>query len=386
MNQESQLIICALRKAVAGTEEALCLDVNWSDFLELAQAHMLLPLMYDGLHRDPGDWSRIPENVKKILTNAFLQAVCMDTRLDMVRQQLEQKLTQADIPYIFLKGAVLKHDYPTPAFRTMCDMDVLVHIADFSKIAAISESIGGKLIHSDGNHRNYGFPNGIAVEFHPNLIHQDAHVGSGINPGWQYAAADHPHKLTEEGCYLHTICHMAHHFAYGGVGVRFVLDVWVSCHLHKPQPDREKVEKELERLGLLEFTENIEALAEWWFGQGEGSPLLEELEAYILTSGSHGHTGRSMLNAVSLSTSGTGRSAILRRVFYSREDMEARFPWCSGKPWLLPLAWCVRAFRALTKHGNFVWEWGRGTMAVSKADAVKQKNKLARFGIRLNDK
>lgn len=381
MDAGSKLLIGALRRTVAGKSETLSLDVDWQATMKLAGSHMLLPLLYDGLHRVPEDWAKVPEAAQKILHSAFLQAVYRDSQMDNIGQKLREKLTEAEIPHVFLKGAVLKQDYPVPALRTMCDMDILVRTEDFYKIATVSESIGGKLGHSDGNHRNYSFPGGVTVEFHPNLIHHDVPVGTQINPGWQYADANDPSKLTEEGFYLNTICHLANHFVAGGVGVRFVLDVWVNRHLRKPEADPNIVESELERFGLLDFARKIEALAEMWFGEGESTPLLEELGEYILSSGSHGHTDRAILNAVSLSAGGNRTSALLGKVFYSRAEMEDRFPWCKGKPWLLPAAWCVRAYRAVTRHGHLILQWGKGTSTVSKEEAAQQKEKLARFGI-----
>lgn len=386
MNAESKLLIGALRRAVAGTTEALSLSVDWQALLKLARMHMLLPLLYDGLHREPKDWEKVPEAAKKLLHQSFLQAVYQDTRMDQRCWQLEQKLIQEDVPHIFLKGSVLKQDYPVPALRTMCDLDVLVYTEDYPKLDAVAEAMGGKLGHGDGNHRNYSFPGGVTVEFHPNLIHHDVPVGTQINPGWQYGDPDDPHKLTEEGFYLNTICHLANHFVAGGVGVRFVLDVWVNCHRRKPEADRTIVEAELERFGLLDFARKIEALAEWWFGSGESTLLLEELGEYILTSGSHGNTDRAILNAVSLSPGGTGTSALLSKAFFSRAEMEDRFPWCKGRPWLLPVAWLVRACRAVTKHGSHILTWSKGTGKITNEQAVRQKEKLERFGIRRNKK
>jgi hypothetical protein len=68
-------------------------------------------------------------------------------------------------------------------------------------------------------------------------------------------------------------------------------------------------------------------------------------------------------------------------MFYSREEMEDRFPWVKGKPILLPAAWCVRAFRAVTRHGSSILQWGKGTGEVTEEDVAAQKEKLKRFGI-----
>lgn len=384
MTPESELLIGALRRSIISTNEYLSLNVDWKQLLLLAKRHMLLPLLYDGLRKSPGDWEQVPEGAKTILHQAFLQAVYADTQSTDVKQQLTMRLSAASIPHIPLKGAVLKENYPEPSLRTMCDIDILVHTKDFPPIDKIAKALGGIPGHSDGNHRNYGFPGGVEVEFHPNLLHQDTPVGTQINPGWQYADPQNPCKLTEEGFYLNTICHLANHFVAGGVGVRFVLDVWVNRHLRKPEFDREIVEKELNSFGLLDFAQKIEALAEWWFGEGESSPVLEELGEYILTSGSHGRADRAILNAVSLSLGGTRASALVGKMFYSREEMEDRFPWCKGKPWLLPAAWCTRAFKAVTKHGHLILKWSKDTGKVTNEQVAEQKEKLRRFGIRRN--
>ncbi len=384
MNAESRLLIGALRRAVAGKNESLCLDVDWQKTMKLAAAHMLLPLLYDGLHRNPEEWAQVPEPAQKMLQQHFMRSVYQDTQFAHLRQQLAHELTQTQVPHVFLKGAVLKNDYPIPALRTMCDMDVLVYTKDYAAIAAVSEKLGGKPGHSDGNHRNYSFPGGVTVEFHPNLLHHGTPVGTDINPGWQYVRKDDASfclEMTEEGMYLNTICHLANHFVSGGVGVRFVLDVWVSRNLRKTQPDRTFVEAELKKFGLLEFARHIEMLAETWFGDGDPAALPEGLEEYILTSGSHGLMDRAILNAVALSPGGSQSSALLKKAFYSRAELEDRFPWCKGKPWLLPAAWCTRAFRAVTRHGSKILQWGRGTGQISQDEVENQQRLLRRFGI-----
>lgn len=381
MTKESRLLIGALGWAVTGKREGLSLDVDWEALLKLAKEHMLLPLLCEGLQK-ADCWENVPEQAQKSLQKAYMQAIYQDMQMENLRLQLEEKLKNKKIPHVFLKGSVLKYDYPEPALRIMCDMDILVHTKDYPAIEKIATSLGGQPGHSDGNHRNYQFPGGVEVEFHPNLIHQDTPVGTDINPGWQYTQETAEGiQMTEEGIYLNTLCHLANHFVLGGVGVRFVLDVWVNRHLRKAPLNREQVEKELSRFGLLDFAKNIEALAECWFAEGENSPILEELGEYILTSGSHGRQDRAVLNNVSLSKGGSRASALWGKIFYSRGEMEDRFPWCKGKPWLLPIAWCVRAWKAVTKRGKLIFTWSKETSKVSKEQAAAQKEKLARFGI-----
>ncbi len=384
MKKEEKLLITLLRIAITGNPEPLAQEVNWERLLHLADLHKVIPLIFDGLQKSGADLTAIADQQLNALRMGYMHAIFQSAQLDQLRTQLNVGLCSRHVPHIFLKGAVLKYDYPIPALRTMSDLDILVHTQDYDAIDALAAELSGKPIEGDGNHKNFVFPGKLCVEFHPNLLHHDTPVGTQINPGWQYAKPVDGcgMELTEEGFYLNTICHLANHFVDGGVGVRFVLDVWVNRHLRKAQADRTFVEQELERFGLLEFAEHIEALADCWFGGGKSYPLLADLEEYILTSGSYGSEQRAMLNAIALSEGGSSSSALMGRLFYSREEMEDRFPWVKGKPYLLPAAWCVRAYRAVTNHGGLIRDWVKGTRAATKEEITQRQDFLRRSGIR----
>ena len=384
MTAEQKLLIDALAQAVAGKPCEMPENVDWRQFVGLCKMHAVEALVYDGLQK-ANLWSQVPEPGQKILTQAYQTAIFRDAQFAHLKKTLTEKLDGAQVPYILLKGICLKESYPEPALRTMCDMDILVHTQDYATLDRIAEEMGAKLGHGDGNHHNYTFPGGVTVEFHPNLLHHDTPVGTQINPGWQYAQAG-SNSLTPEGFYLNTLCHLANHFVAGGVGIRFVLDVWVNRHLRMPGFDRSVVEEELNRFELLEFAQNIEALAEFWFGRGEETPLLEALGEYILSAGQYGTMDRAVLNSVVLAPKQSKSSALLKKAFYSREELEDRFPWCQGKPYLLPVAWCTRCFRAVTRRGGLILKWSKETGKISGEEIAMQKELLNQFGIRSKEK
>lgn len=378
MKSEYDLLIGALACAVAEKPLKMPETVDWQVFLRLAKLHKVEALVHLGLRG-----VEVPEYVETLLSGAFRTAIFQHVQMEHRKSILETVFTEAKLPHIFLKGSVLKYSYPVPELRTMCDIDVLVHTEHYPALDAAMQSVGGKVTYSDGNHRNYQFPEGVKVECHPNLVHHAVPVGTGINPGWQYADGN---VLTPEGVYLNTLCHLADHFVSGGVGVRFVLDVWVNRYLRKPQMDRTFVEAELERIGLLEFAHKIEQLADAWFGNRPMTPLLEELGEYILTSGSYGTTDRAILNAVSFSSGRNRMSTLLKKAFYPKADLEDRFPWCKGKAWLLPAAWCCRAFKAVTTNGKLIVKWSKDSGKINQAQADENMRKLNRFGIYSNKK
>ena len=379
MNGERKLLIAALRSAMTGEIPEVPEQVDWQNFLTLAAVHKIEGLVYSGLKN-----VALPQEVTVRLNGAYHQAVFYDTQFTYISQQLKKRLTDAQVPHIFLKGACLKQDYPVPALRTMADLDILVHVEDYKKVDEVCAALGGQAIGGDGNHHSFVFSGGVVVEFHPNMLHHATLIAPELNPGWQYARKDCPTcamELTEEGFYLHVLCHMADHFVGGGVGVRFVLDVWVLRNRRKMPIDRAFVEQELTRFGLLEYARNIERLAEIWFGTAQTDAVMDDLGEYILTSGVHGHSDRAMLNAVALSKGGSRFSALWHKVFYPRAELEDRYPWTKGKPWLLPAAWCARVFRAVTTHGRVVAAWSKGTGSITGEQVQQQRQQLERFGI-----
>ncbi len=378
MKPEQKLLISLIGEAITGKPAVLPENADWDALVALTQEHVLGAMVCHALQNHP----EAPAEVSQKLFGDYQYAIFRDAQMEHWRSAVGKALCDAGAPHIFLKGMCLKRDYPVPALRTMTDIDLLVRKEDLSAIREAMLSLGAKAEDGDGNHNNYMLPGNVEIECHPMLINGGSPIAAGINPGWQYAVKTETAEqvLSEEGFYLNIICHLAEHFAGGGAGVRFVADVWI-CRNRRQQPDRAFVEQELRRFGLLDFARNIEALAEAWFGDGEMTPVLEEIGEYILTSGSHGKADRAMLNAASLSEGGSGFSALLKKFRYPRQDLEVRFPWVRGRPWLLPVAWLVRLFRAVFRHSKQAASWGKNVFHTSKEDVENQRENLRRYGI-----
>lgn len=378
MEAKYSLLLALVRNQITGTPVQIPTDADLEGLFDAARRHKLGTFVCAALEGTPYEMQAL-----QAIGATYHGAVFIDVQADHIRSDLTRVLGEAGIDHVYQRGICLKHDYPVPAMRTMSDMDVLVRSRDLHKLPKVMEQLPCKQKPGDGNHRIFVVEPGMTVEFHPELIHCSSTVGTGINPGWQYVPEGQEQaekQMTEEGFYLNILCHLANHFAAGGVGVRFVLDVWVCNHLRKTKPDRAFVEQELERIGLLKFGLQVEQLAEVWFSGAESNEILDELGEYILTSSSHGDSRRAMLNAVCLS--GSGFSALWRKVFYPRQDLYNRFDWVRGRAWLLPAAWLVRVFQAVTRRSGLILRWSKGAMNFSDEQIAQQREKLMRFGIR----
>lgn len=379
MEAEYSLLLALIRSPFTGAAPVLPENPPWEALSQAARRHKLEPLVYLALQDVD-----MPEAVRDRLYSAYHKALFRDTQYDHVQLQVSQVLEKHKIPHVFMRGICLKRHYPMPWLRTMADMDILVHARDLPAIAKAMAETEGQAVYGDGNHRNYKFPQGVSLEFHPQLLHPGSPVGTVVNPGWQYVPSQEGYcqQMGEEGFYLNIMCHFANHFFAGGAGIRFVLDIWVCRHLRKEPMDRTFVEQELEKAGLLEFARKIEQLAEIWFSDAPMVPELEQLAQYICTSGLHGREDRAHLNAICFSRGGTGFSALMSKVFYPRGDLENRFDWVQGRWYLLPAAWVVRAWIALTQRLPMVKRWHKGTKQYSKEEIAQNKNMLRDFGLK----
>ena len=386
MTTEQKLMLSSLRSAVTGCPlDTVSAEVDWQQFAYQSGIQSVGPLVWQGLQSAPGLLSKIPAGISAAFRMSYLNAYKRDTQQEHLRGVLTEELNRLAVPHIYLKGSAIQSSYPEPALRTMSDIDLLVYAADFQKIREAASRLGAVPVSGDGNHRIYIFPGDLKVEFHPNMLHHDTAVGTRINPGWQYARKledTYRQELTPEGLYLNLICHLAGHFIGNGVTARFLADIWVFRHRRKPEPDWTSVEKSLDEIGLAEFARNIAALSEVWFSDSPYTPVTEELEDYVLSFVREEDSDRSVLNAMSLSPGKSRISALRKRAFYSRAEMEDRYPWCRGKAWLLPAAWCARAFRAVTTHGIHIRRWVQKTKTFSRDDVSRQAELLDRFGLR----
>lgn len=378
MTAQYELLIALIRSQMNGTAYTLPPNSDLQALADIARKHKLEPFLYMALENDS-----LPQPLADRLFGTYHRAHFRDVQYDYVQQEITQALTQKGIDHVFMRGICLKHAYPDPALRTMSDIDILVRSHDLPKLRKALKHTNGVQEAGDGNHRNYRFPPDVKAEFHPMLLHCSSPVATEINPGWQLVPDNQPtfrKEMSPEGFYLNVMCHFANHFFAGGAGIRFVLDIWVCNHRMPPLTDRAFVEAELKRVGIADFAKKAEQLSEIWFSGSPMDPELQEMAEYIFASGLHGRDDYAMLNAICFSPGGSGFSALLRRIFYPKGDLENRYDWVQGRPWLKWAAWLARAFRVVTRRFGMLFRWSKGTGSFTKEQIRKQKEKLERFG------
>lgn len=236
------------------------------------------------------------EEIKAKFQNQILLAVCRYEQLHYELTRLKATLNDAEIPFIPLKGSVIRQYYPEPWMRTSCDIDVLVHEADLPKaIVCLTDGLQYRYETQNQHDVSLFTQQGQHIELHYTLL-EDGPVNSALavlDTVWDTAIKRDGytcwHEMPDEMFYFYHIVHMAKHFvSTGGCGIRPFLDLWVLNHC--VCFDREKREQLLAAGGLAVFAGRAEQLSEVWFGNDQHTEVTIQMEEFILRGGVYGTT------------------------------------------------------------------------------------------------
>lgn len=304
----------------------------------------------------------------------------MNSVLDSVIKVFEK----AQIPFIPLKGSVLRNYYPNPTIRTSCDIDVLIKKADLKRAESILiKELGYTPFHKDTHDIAFSTPNDITLELHFDLIEKNV-VGVAEKPlanVWKSAILKAGTKfhyvLSDELFYYYHIIHMAKHFLNGGCGIRSVMDVWV---LNNKIPfDKEKRDDLLKSGNLLKFANKMETLCEIWFGDSETSSEFENVESYIIFGGTYGNAKN---EAIVKSTVKTHKfSYLISRIWVPYETLKFEYPSLNGKKYLILFYQIHRWFRFIFTSKKRKFEENKKNSVVNAANSQKAREMLDFLGL-----
>ena len=291
-------------------------------------------------------------------------------RMNQEYTEICRVLDEAGIPYMPLKGAVMRQYYPEPWMRTSSDIDILVKPKD---IPAATEALVSVL-----NYRNDGAydhdvqmfaPSGVHLELHFETI-EDYHLASAnkvLSKIWDEHAVPlkgQCYAMGNEMFYFYHIAHMAKHFQEGGCGIRFFVDMWLLNHSVKY--DKIKKDDLLQQGGLLEFAQHAEQLSEVWFGEHTHTEVTKRMESYILNGGVYGSRDNKM--AVKHVNKGGRFGYALYLLFRPYHELTREYPILYKHKWLYPFCQMHRWICLLFNRG-----FSRAAVLLSRgADAYEE--------------
>ena len=342
-----QMMLALVRSAMGGeplteAQRQACTPEVCRGVMRLAEKHDLKHLVADAMVKQ-----QLMDDPDGRLKKAVYLAIYRHQRLEYVGKQTAAILETAGIPFLPLKGSVIRSRYPQPWMRTSCDLDILVHPEDLEKAVAALVTQGGFENKGRGYHDvTLKAPNGATVELHFSLL-EDGRFPKAeaiMEQVWAHAApvreGSMEHRMSDEMFLFHHILHMAYHIKEGGCGIRPFLDLWLLGR----EENREPREALLEAGGLLAFARTAADLAAVWFSEMPHRDMTRNLEHYILRGGVFGTAG----NQAAMNQANTGGNAITSRIFLSPEILRGHYPVLERHGWLMPFCQVARWFRLLS--------------------------------------
>lgn len=331
--------------------------IHIDELVEIAHRNHMDYLILGALLRSDlaeGKKSNIKSFVIKSTMRSMTQIHCL--------KELEEEFEKEGIYYQVLKGSILKKLYPTPEMREMSDIDVMIHAENLKRAKKVVEEMGFTLHESVKHHDIYMKAPFLIIELHHALYDKDVDKNQYeyfknaehliVKEGKKYAL-----QFSTEDFYVYLIAHMAKHFYETGCGIRNVIDVYLYRQCYEATWDEAIIESELAKCGLTVFEDRIHTLAQVWLG-GQKSDLFSKMlfnymvDCGIYGKGEYGLWGKfAMLNKTDIINYQS--HAKWWYYFPPKSYMERDYPWLKKLPFLIVVAWGIRAVHGLfSKDGR----------------------------------
>ena len=386
MNAINQMFLEALAAGLRGErvqwENPLSAQ-DWAALLKLAQAHHVLPMIFEAVYACPAARSA-DDRLMMMAKRQTMQSVMMQAMKTGELLALVKHLRAAGVTPCVVKGIVCRELYPHPDHRISGDEDVLIPPEQFERCHEAMLAFGMRPADPQqdiltAHEVPYGKPGSpLYIELHKHLFPPESDAYGDFNRFFADAHA-HTTEIVVDGTPLTTlsptdhffylICHAFKHFLHSGFGIRQVCDIvlfagrygreidWTAVLENCRDIRAEQFAAALLRIGrkYLGFNPNAAGVPQAWqeIAVDEGPMLSDLLDSGVFgdASMSRKHSSTLTLNAVAADRQGRKAGGnVLSTLFPGRSTLAGRYPFLRTKPWLLPLAWAMRIVHYVGEH------------------------------------
>ncbi|MBO7573335.1 MAG: nucleotidyltransferase family protein [Bacilli bacterium] len=342
-------------------------DSNISFYVGLSKHHSLMAIFYKALKSTKADISE--DNLKK-LEEYYLSNVRKSALFAKERKDIYKFLNDNQIDFLPLKGIVIKDFYLDPDTREFADNDILFTASKDKLVKEFFVKKGYKVeTFRRGNHDVYQKKPFFNFEMHRDLFAEredgrafstyfkDYLKNSSIKDGYE-------HYLNKEDFYIYFLAHAFKHFDNSGCGIRTLIDFYL--YLKNNELDFDYINKELEMIGLLDFSNKLSSLSIKVFDEEELDEEEIEMLLFIASSGTYG----TLANSVAKGVKEKGRFRyLMRRIFPPMSFYKTAYPRLYKTKVLIPVAWFMRLFRIIFKNPK------RATAEIKLISKTKKEKK-----------
>lgn len=293
----------------------------------------------------------MPPQYEQAYEKAYKISLAREATQEFETQDITEEFERRGIKYMLLKGSVMKHLYPSPELRSMCDVDILYDMAHFDELEEIMTERGYELKEEDGFYVSYIRKPFMNFEFHEIVMNADIPLyNEYFGKDFKYTVPDGNGcavRYPDEDFFVFMMAHFAKHYFLGGTGLRSLADIWLFLR-KKTELDLKTVYEKLRSIELDEFTDIIIGVNGVLFDGKEPTAQQSDIINYIFHSGTYGVAEHSTADGIREMSK---VEYLIKRLFPNREFMSINYPSVKKCALLLPIFWIVRLISVAFKKG-----------------------------------
>lgn len=365
-------------KVLSENEKVLCTDEVVLEVLNIAQKHDIAHLICTSLLEN----KLLPDNASKYQSFLY-KAIYRYEKQNYELNRILELLNRIGVPFILLKGSVLRQFYKSPWLRTSCDIDILVKKDDLSQAQnAIIKELEYERKGNSTHDISFFSSGGVCLELHFELKEPNFRDSPLLTDVWNSTEitqiSDFEYGMSNELFLFYHIYHMAKHFIHGGCGIKALIDLWVIKN--KIGYDEYKARKLLRDNELLDFYIKSVYLTKVWFEGLEHDDISLQMEKYIIRGGVYG-TSENRITVQQQKKGGKFKYA-LSRIFIPYNELKFYYPILQKHKWMTPfmevrrwfkLVFCGGARRSLNEL--------KYNASISATEASETKKFLSDIGL-----
>ena len=402
-----QMFLEAIRQIIGDDRAAhFAADVgDFSALMTLAGAQKLLPVVIEAVHELPTakEWPEFASYKR-----AAQVQVMQQTKRTAEFLVVYEKLREAGIRALVVKGSVCRSVWPKGDLRLSADEDLYIRPEEFEKACAVLRECG--LACSEKADLDKDFEIGwrrpsstLYIELHQKLFAPDSEAVCDLQMFFDGAFArateysvDHGQakvwSLSPEDHLLYLILHAYKHFIHSGFGIRQVCDIGLWAKHYGKEVNHNSFIRNLTKAHALHFAAAVFAIAKEDLGIEpqlpesltelpiDRKPMLRDL----LDAGVYGSSSRSRLHsapmtveAVAASRRDRKKRSLIHRAFPSRRELLADYPELEVHSLRLPLVWAKRLAKYRSETKNIADNSLSGSIRISnEREALLRRYKI----------
>ncbi len=342
------LIFTLIKNTIFDTQEELPNNISENqlkDLYNLSKKHDITPIVAHALEKSGLSNGQIGQLFKKEKMVAIYRREQQNFELKRIRDIFQK----ASIPFISLKGSVIKDFYAFDWLRTSADIDILINETHLEKAdELLKQELGYEFQLKSRHDCSYMSKSGVHLELHFKIKTQFDEMNTVFDKIWDYATSKgetNEYILKGEFLLFYTIAHGKYHFASGGCGIRTLIDYRLLKE--KTAYSQESFQKLIEESCCVDFLQGIEALCSIWFDGMEFDDFTKNMSDFIINGGVFGT--KSSFGDAERYLKGNKFKYYFSRIFISRERINVMYPKSKKYPILIPFYQVKRWFRLFDK-------------------------------------